>query len=161
MTKRWERTGAVMRGRNRSQDKERQQRLRSGAAATELALVLPLLIFLALGCVDFGRYAYYSIAVQNAARAAAEYAVMNPYPTDGAIAWSNKVTQAAVDEIANQTGYSPGELSVMTSVSFDESSGLPIITVTTSYTGFSTVINWPGIPSNPALSARLMVRGIR
>src|SRR5437868_5776563 len=63
-----------------TQKPERGHAPRGGAAATELALVLPLLILLALGCVDFGRYAYYSIAVQNAARTAAEYAIMNPYP---------------------------------------------------------------------------------
>ena len=149
-----------MRGRN-SQPEQRHQRPRGGAAAVELALVLPLLIFLALGCVDFGRYAYYSIAVQNAARAAAAYAVINPYPTDAPAIWTSALAQAAVDEIANQTGYTPGALSVSSSVSFDKSSGLPNISVTTNYTGFSTVINWPGIPHNPTLSASLVVRGIR
>src|SRR5689334_3257261 len=131
-----------MRGRNRRECEQRHGS-RAAAAATELALVLPLLIFLAVGCVDFGRYAYYSIAVQNAARAAAEYAMMNPYPSNAPAPWSAAVNQAAVDEMSNQTGYTPGGLSVSSSVSFDKASGLPYITVTTKYTGFSTVVNWP------------------
>src|SRR5438105_12002659 len=142
-------------------ESERGQRPRGAAAATELALVLPLLILLAVACVDFGRYAYYSIAVQNAARTAAEYAIMNPYPTDAPAPWTSAVNQAAVDEMANQTGYNPGTLSVSSSVTFDKTSGLPYITVTTTYTGFSTVIDWPGIDHNPTLSAGLVVRGIR
>src|SRR5213075_2286347 len=91
---------------------------RRGAAALELAFVLPLLIFLALGCVDFGRYAYYSIAVQNAARAGAEYAIMNPYRTSGNTAWTNAVIQATVDEMKNQTGYISAALSVTPVVTF-------------------------------------------
>ena len=134
---------------------------RGGAAAVELAMVLPLLILLALGCVDFGRFAYYSIAVQNAARTGAEYAIMNPYPTSDPTAWTSAVQAAAVDEMTNQTGYDAGALSVASSVSFEMSTGLPYITVTTTYTGFATAINWPGIPQNPTLSGSLVIRGIR
>jgi Flp pilus assembly protein TadG len=39
----------------------------------ELAVVLPVLILLAIGVMDYGRVYFTSIAVANAARAAAEY----------------------------------------------------------------------------------------
>src|SRR5215468_10679281 len=105
---------------------------RRGAAALELALVMPLLILLALGCVDFGRYAYYSIGVQNAARAGAEYAVMNPY-TSG-----------------QQTSYVAANLSVSPVVT-TEGSGLRRVQVTCAYNSFTTIISWPGIPASITL----------
>jgi Flp pilus assembly protein TadG len=49
----------------------RSPRRRRGAAAAELAMILPLMLILVLGCVDFGRFAYSYIAVTNAARAGA------------------------------------------------------------------------------------------
>jgi Flp pilus assembly protein TadG len=134
---------------------------RRGAAALELALVLPILIVLALWCVDYGRYAYYSIGVQNAARAAAEYAIMNPYTTSGKAAWSSAVTQAARDEMTNQTGYTSGSLTVTVQpVTFEKTTGLPVIQLTATYTGFTTA-NWPGIPQNPTLTSSIYIRGIR
>jgi Flp pilus assembly protein TadG len=140
---------------------KKQHRTRRGAAAMELAVVLPLLILVALACVDYGRYAYYSIAVTNAARAGAEYGIMNPYATSGQAAWTAAVAQAAADEMTNQTGFNAAALGVSSSVTFEKSTGLPIISVSTSYTGFKNVINWPGVPQNPTLSALVVIRGIR
>lgn len=45
----------------------------AGAAAVELAMVLPLLALLAVGVADFGRMYFTSIAVSNATRAGAHY----------------------------------------------------------------------------------------
>src|SRR5258708_393318 len=44
-----------------------------GQALTEMAFVLPLLLILALGVIEVGRYAYIAILVGNAARAGAAY----------------------------------------------------------------------------------------
>jgi hypothetical protein len=139
---------------------------RPGAAALELTFALIfVLIPLALMCVDYGRYAYYAIGVQNAARAGAEYAIMNPYPVGSDASWQSAVVQAARDEMTNQTGYSSAALNVMPSVTFDKNTGLPIITVAASYTGFTTVVNYSyagiGIDNNPTLSATVVVRSIR
>ena len=64
------------------------RRHRRGAAAVELAMILPVLMTIVLGCVDFGRFAYNYIAVTNAARAGASYAIMNNYSptTEGRLA---------------------------------------------------------------------------
>ena len=43
-----------------------------GVAATEFAIVCPLLLLLALACSDFGRIAHYHEVVANAARTGAE-----------------------------------------------------------------------------------------
>ena len=51
-----------------------RRRLERGNSAVELALILPLLLMLTLGAVDFGRLFYAYIAVSNAAHQAATYA---------------------------------------------------------------------------------------
>ena len=50
---------------------------RGGNALVETALTLPMLLALLLGAAELGRVAYVAIEVQNAARAAAQYATMN------------------------------------------------------------------------------------
>lgn len=44
-----------------------------GSAIVELALILPIFLFLMLGVVEFGRLAYASIEVSNAARAGVQF----------------------------------------------------------------------------------------
>jgi Flp pilus assembly protein TadG len=51
----------------------RRRPLQSGQALIELALVVPMLMVLALGVIEIGRYAYIAILVGNAARAATAY----------------------------------------------------------------------------------------
>lgn len=48
-----------------------------GAALVELALITPLFLTLMMGSVELGRVAYYSIEVENAARAGASYGTVN------------------------------------------------------------------------------------
>src|ERR1051326_2138165 len=50
---------------------------RSGQAMIELAIVLPVLLFLMLGVIEMGRYMYIGILVGNAARAGAAYGSKN------------------------------------------------------------------------------------
>jgi Flp pilus assembly protein TadG len=49
----------------------------AGQALLEVALVTPLLLLLAVGIIEIGRYAYYSILVADAARAGAQYGAQN------------------------------------------------------------------------------------
>jgi len=51
--------------------------MQSGQAVLEVALVTPLLLLLAVGIIEIGRYAYYSILVADAARAGAQYGAQN------------------------------------------------------------------------------------
>lgn len=53
-------------------------RLQRGQALLEMALVTPLLLALALGVIELGRYAYVSILVGSAARAGATYGAQGP-----------------------------------------------------------------------------------
>ena len=138
----------------------RVQRHRRGASATELVLVLPVLAFIVLACVDFGRFAYHHVAVANAARAAAEYATTTPYPPGGQAAWAARVQQTARAEVTGQTNCDPAALTTTTTVAVEES-GLRRVEVRATYTGFHTVVSWPGIPDNPALGRAVVMRAIR
>jgi Flp pilus assembly protein TadG len=52
-------------------------RSEKGAALVEFAVVAPVLAFLLVGIIDFGRYTYDGILAANAARAAASYGAQN------------------------------------------------------------------------------------
>lgn len=53
-------------------------RSESGQSLVELALLTPLLLLLAVGVIEMGRYAYIGILVGNAARAGASFGVVRP-----------------------------------------------------------------------------------
>jgi type II secretory pathway pseudopilin PulG len=55
-----------------------------GAAAVEFAIVLPLLLMLVFGIIDFGRMASASVQLSAAARAAAQAYVLGGDPTKAA-----------------------------------------------------------------------------
>ena len=55
----------------------RRCRRRRGSSLVELTLIAPWLLFLFVGVVDVGFYTYSLIAVENAARIAAEYTSKN------------------------------------------------------------------------------------
>ena len=54
------------------------RRSEKGSAMVELAVVLPVLILIAIGVMDYGRVYFTSVAVANAARAGAEWGASEP-----------------------------------------------------------------------------------
>ncbi len=58
----------------------RRGRGQEGAAAVEFAIVLPLLMLLLAGFIDFGWLFYWQHTVTNASRAGARYGVQANYP---------------------------------------------------------------------------------
>jgi len=147
---------------NRSRHHPR--RIRRGAAAAELAIILPLLVTIVLGCVDFGRFAYNYIAVTNATRAGAAYAMMNNYTASTYSTWVSNVTAAAQAEMTGQVGYNPANMTVAAPVVTVESTGLQRVQLTVSYP-FQTVVDWRwpnlGIPHSMTIQRTVVVRLIR
>jgi Flp pilus assembly protein TadG len=144
------------------------RRPRRGAAATELAIILPLFVMIVLGCVDFGRFAYTYIAVSNAARAAAAWEMMNPpanmaSPSAG---WQAQVAQAATDEMSQQPGFQSGSLTVTAATPTTDglTAGTWEFTVSATYP-FTTLVTWNvrgyGIPHTMNLTQQVTMRGIR
>lgn len=137
-------------------------RARRGASAAELAVILPVLMLMALGCVDFGRFAYHYIALQNAARTGAEYGITTPYTPAALTNWANQLEQAARGELTGQTGYDSARLTLTRPVPVTlEPSGLRRVRVELTYTGFETLVSWPGIPDSPTMRAVVEMRAIR
>lgn len=82
----------------------RRFRLRPrGQAIVELAIVLPVLMLLLVAAIDLGRIFYARIAVENAARAAAMEASLDPtsWAAGSACSTANRVMCAATREAAN------------------------------------------------------------
>ncbi len=59
-------------------ERHRRERFQQGASMLEMTLIAPWFLFLFIGVVDLGLYSYSMIAVENAARVAAEYTSTNP-----------------------------------------------------------------------------------
>jgi Flp pilus assembly protein TadG len=122
---------------------------RRGAAAVELALVAPLLVFLFLLAIDYGRLFYYSQIVTNCSRNGALYA------SDPVAASQSPYANLQQAATADASPDMAGSMTV-TSTSWSDSSG-NYTEVTVSYP-FSTITNYPGIPSQITLTRRARVR---
>jgi len=131
---------------------------RHGLATVELALVLPLLMLIILGCVDFGRFAYTYIAVTNASRTGASFGALNPFTTATQTTWTNEVRQKVVDDMSAFPDFDP-----INNIQFSRSidaGGLWRVRVQVTYP-FKCIVSWPGIPSQLNLTRAVEMRGIR
>jgi Flp pilus assembly protein TadG len=76
----------------------RRRKSRRGAAAVELAVLLPVLIFASMASVDFARVAYVQLTLQNCARNGALYELNTkagfPLPST----WTSLSTATQADE---------------------------------------------------------------
>jgi Flp pilus assembly protein TadG len=128
-----------------------------GQAMIELAIALPILLLLTIGVIEFGRVAYYSIEVSDAARAGAQYGSQSLADA----ANTANITQAALNDAPDiaanlalnnpppgQSCVCPGSGSVAGAC---PAAGCPYplvyLTVTTSYT-LTTLFQYPGIPTS-------------
>lgn len=117
-----------------------------GQSLVELSIVLPVLLILLLGAVDFGRLYYASVTVAGAARNGAQYASENPEDISG--------IQAAARE--DTDGLNPQPTVTVSGPSPDPSGGR-YIGVTVRHT-FRTLVPWPGIPSSVDISREVVMR---
>jgi len=116
---------------------------RRAVAAAELALVLPLLVILIGGCVDFGRFSHVSITVTNAARAGAEFGITHPSTAPTLNLWQQQVRQAVENEMAGLKHFDTAKLTVTSTII--TTGDYPRVEVDVSYP-FETVGHWPGLP---------------
>src|SRR5436190_10912754 len=114
------------------------KRNRRGAAVVELAVLLPLLVFLFVVAVDFARIFYYSVTLTNCARAGAMYASDPTTSAESPFA----STQAAA--LADATNLTPAP--TISTTSGVDAAGRPYVEVTAAYT-FRTITGLPGVPN--------------
>lgn len=134
---------------------------RRGAAALEMGLILPMFMLLALGAVDFGRFAARAIAVDAGARAGAGYGIVHPYTTSTESIWTANMNQAVTDEMQSMFDSRFGASNLQVSyVKSNDAGNSWRIRVTVTFP-FQTVINWPGIPHKHNVTQSVEMRGIR
>ena len=136
---------------------------RRGVAMVEAALLLPLLLLIVLGAVDFGRFAYSHIAITNAARTGAAFGAVNPFTTATRTVWETNVRQRITDDLGPTLSAAPGfaPATDVTAVrSIETLTGLWSVRVEVSYP-FRTIVPWPGIPGETTLRRAVEMRGIR
>jgi Flp pilus assembly protein TadG len=115
---------------------------RRGAAVVELALLVPLLAFLFVIAVDFGRVYYFSLTLQNAARAGALYA------SDPDV--QNESPYASVEEAALADAQNLSPPPTITTTSGTDPAGRSYVEVTAAYT-YRTITAFPGVPNQSDL----------
>ena len=109
----------------------------TGASLVELAFVIPFLVLLALGAIDFGRAYYLSIEVANAARAGAQYGAAN----------GNLTNLSGMQTAANQDAFDvPGGVAPVAVWGCECSDGSSAVELCSSP---------PTCPGRPDLSGRL------
>jgi Flp pilus assembly protein TadG len=124
----------------------------------ELAVVLPFLLLLLLGAIDFGRAYYLSIEVANAARAGVQYGVRNPADFAGmqSAAKSDAVDIPSLDATAaSGCECSDGSNSASPCANPPACTGNPVdfVEVRTSAT-YTPMVPWPGGLASIPLSAQ-------
>jgi Flp pilus assembly protein TadG len=161
--------------------KKRSKSLLSGQALIELAFLLPLLVGLAIGVIELGRYAYIGILVGNAARAGSAFGAQSiPQSTD-----TTGISNAAKFDFAGaasgptaKNGLQPATLTVISSIACgcDNAgtvngvgcnapgagkcvTGHWVITLTVTASGmFNGLFSDPGIPGSISVSRASSVR---
>lgn len=108
----------------------------------ELAVLLPLLLFLFVITVDFARIFYFSTIVTNCASIGAVYGSSDPTAANDTAGIATRVQKDAGNL----------DLSKLTITSSTDSGTNPTtITVTVSYP-FTTITNFPGVPQQTTLT---------
>ena len=124
---------------------------RCGAAALELAVVLPLLVLLVFGCVDLGRSIGAYVIVSNAARVGAEYGATHGYTSFSYASWQNQVITAATQEMQG-TGASFDSNKLTISVTATPTTGNLYRTTVVATYRFSMLTSVPGLPAQIAVT---------
>ena len=137
-------------------------RASDGGSFVELAMVLPLFFLLFVPAVDIGRAIYISIEVASAAQAGAAYGMRNPTDASGMQTASRAGTANLSGLSATATygcecsdGTSPSTSCAVTPTCTYNYVNYVDVVATAPY---STVFNYPGIPSSTKMSREIRLR---
>jgi Flp pilus assembly protein TadG len=130
--------------------------LRRGAAALELALVLPVLLLIIFGCVDFGRVVYVAIALNSATGAGTAYAATHRFTRPS---WETQIRETVLQELQTIPDFEAHNLTVTVETIVNQDDSVQVA-VQASYP-FHTVVNWPALPSTVMLEQRIEARQFR
>lgn len=122
----------------------RDRRFPSGAAAVELAVLLPFLLLMLVIMVDAARMFYHSQVVSNCARNGALY------QADPATQSESRYASLSAAALADAQSITPAPS--VSSASTVDATGHSCVDVTVAYS-FRTIVSYPGIPSPMTLSS--------
>jgi Flp pilus assembly protein TadG len=150
-------------GENRSRKPSGRGLFAGGQSAVELAVAIPVLVVLLVAGADFGRIFYMSIAVNNAARAGAQYGsqtVITAADSNGMIA----AARADASNIANLTAtatqctcVSPSSLGACPANYCTNAPQGTFVEVDTQ-ASFRTLVNHPGIPFSTTFAGKAIMQ---
>jgi Flp pilus assembly protein TadG len=132
---------------------------RSGIAATEFAVALPILMLLALACADFGRVMHHYQIVSNAARTGAEAGAMHKVTSFTRTSWEADVRAAVLEELANLPDFNEASLDYELTTTVD-ANDLTTVQLEIVYP-FESAVAWPFLPQIVELRAFSKIRQFR
>jgi Flp pilus assembly protein TadG len=138
---------------------------RQGTSFIETAILVPMLLLVCCGVMDFARVVYAGIEIASAARAGVQYGALSP----GNSGDTAGMVQAALNDAAdlgssnvtatarNFCGCNSSTTEVACSSTTCTVTPSGYVSVTASYT-FNTTLNWPGVPQSVVLSRTAQMR---
>jgi Flp pilus assembly protein TadG len=142
--------------------RHRQRPLEQGTSVVETAMLMPLLLLLLIGAVDYGRGFYAAIEVSSAAEAGALYGTLNYTDTAGMIAMA-KLDAKDISGLTATAIYgcecSDGSAS-SANCAMALSCGANVVAyvdVATSAT-YVPILRYPGLPTSFALKGKMRLR---
>ena len=137
----------------------RPKSTRRGVAATELVVLLPLLIAFSLVSVDFGRFAYLAIAMDNAVRVGAEYGATRSFTDQTHQAWEDEVKSRVQEELSDVKSGWLTDLEITVSTSSTPSN---LARVNVAADGnFSTIVDWSFLSNSLSIHREISIRQFR
>jgi len=119
-----------------------------GQSLVELSLLLPLLLILVLGAIDFGRVYFSYVTVTNGARTGAEYAAVRP---------ANAIDTAGIEAAVLEETSSLSSTPTVSSTTGSDGDGNLYAKVTVRH-NFSPIFQWPGIPDSISMERSVQMR---
>jgi len=126
----------------------RRTRTRRGAAAAELAALLPFLLYLCVIATDWARLLYYTITLEACARAGVLYAADPETAAVSPYASATEAAQAEAPQLTTKPTITTSAVTINTK---------PGVKVTATYP-FKTITNFPGVPHSQTLTRSVEMR---
>ncbi|MEX0717821.1 MAG: TadE/TadG family type IV pilus assembly protein [Planctomycetaceae bacterium] len=135
------------------------RRSRLGAAALEFAVVLPVLILVVLGCIDFGRVAHSDVTLSNAVGAGTAYAATHRVTPETHASWSAAIREIVLEEMQNLREFDESRFEIASD--FHHDPGGDVVVVIEATYPFETAVVWPGLPHAFDLRQRVVAMQYR
>lgn len=131
----------------------------SGTAVVELALVLPVLVYLLIGMIEVGRFAYYGILAAHAVRSGLQYGTQNVMTA----ADTTGIRSATLTDAQNVPAFSVTttyfcELNNVAADCSANVTGLAYFLKVQVTGTFTSLLNYPGVPNHVPITSTGVMR---